>query len=156
MVNETIVMPYFLSCDWGTSSFRLRLVNSDNLRIESTIRNDEGIAAVYNKWINSGNAESERRAFYLQRLQVQINELSQQAGISLERVPIILSGMASSSIGIAELPYHKMPFKTDGSDLLVEELPEYHMLIISGARTDEDVMRGEETMLIGCDVQRLW
>src|SRR5450432_1404958 len=63
--------------------------------------------------------------------------------------------MASSTLGMVELPYKELPFLADGSDLRVETiyangLFHHDVLLISGARTGDDVMRGEETQLVGC------
>jgi 2-dehydro-3-deoxygalactonokinase len=66
--------------------------------------------------------------------------------------------MASSSVGMTELPYREVPFRTDGSDLSItrfaagDDFP-HEIILVSGARTSDDVMRGEETQLAGCDVQ---
>jgi 2-dehydro-3-deoxygalactonokinase len=75
---------------------------------------------------------------------------------SLENVPLVISGMASSTIGIINLPYKKIPFLTDGSDIKIGIIEPNNIftnktIIISGVRTRNDVMRGEETKLIGCD-----
>jgi 2-dehydro-3-deoxygalactonokinase len=63
--------------------------------------------------------------------------------------------MASSSIGMAELPYHHVPFAIDGSDaknhfIKADKDFDHDTLLISGVKTNNDVMRGEETQLIGC------
>ena len=63
--------------------------------------------------------------------------------------------MASSSLGMIELPYRRMPFDLTGTDLIRVGLPPsehfgHSILMVSGVRTAEDVMRGEETQLIGC------
>jgi 2-dehydro-3-deoxygalactonokinase len=65
--------------------------------------------------------------------------------------------MASSTIGMADLPYKDIPFSTDGSDLKLHTIPasvsfKHSVTLISGVRTEDDVMRGEETKLIGCTV----
>jgi 2-dehydro-3-deoxygalactonokinase len=63
--------------------------------------------------------------------------------------------MASSTIGMLEVPYKPLPFATDGSDLTVKILPatpefKHAVLLISGVKSDDDVMRGEEVQLVGC------
>ena len=40
-------MNFFFSCDWGTSSFRLRLVDAANTKVLSAINTDYGIAAAF-------------------------------------------------------------------------------------------------------------
>ena len=63
--------------------------------------------------------------------------------------------MASSSVGWRELPYAKTPFPLDGSGVRSQELnwskPEWlgPVYLISGVATACDMMRGEETEVIG-------
>jgi 2-dehydro-3-deoxygalactonokinase len=63
--------------------------------------------------------------------------------------------MASSSIGWRELPYARAPFALDGQGLLVEEViwdkpPRIGTTrLISGVRTEREMMRGEECEIIG-------
>ena len=72
--------------------------------------------------------------------------MEQQQGRSLNGTTVVLSGMASSSIGLVELPYSKLPFRTNGEDLITEQIQHQNnpLLVISGASTTDDVMRGEE------------
>src|SRR5690606_11395652 len=71
---------------------------------------------------------------------------------------LLISGMASSSIGIEELPYADLPFNINGSDAVCAYFEPGHELshpvfLISGVRAAHDVMRGEETQLVGvCDL----
>ena len=144
-----------LSCDWGTSSFRLRLVDTHSGAIINESVSDEGIRTVYNAWIKAGAAESRRMAFYLAVIDRHIQLLQQKDAGMPEDLPVIISGMASSSIGIKELPYSALPFFTDGKDIEVmqwtkQDFFAHELAIISGASTGKDVMRGEETQLIGC------
>jgi 2-dehydro-3-deoxygalactonokinase len=72
----------------------------------------------------------------------------------LQDLPLVLSGMASSGLGMKELPYAPVPFRATGEDLYRLLIPasvdfSHSMLLISGARTTDDVMRGEETQLVG-------
>ena len=66
----------------------------------------------------------------------------------------MLSGMDSSSMGIEELSYAGLPFHVDGSGAIfkyfepADDLP-HPVFLISGVRTAHDVMRGEETQLVG-------
>ena len=145
-------MEMFLSCDWGTTSFRLRLVRVDDLHILAETTNGQGIAETYQRWINQVTPK-QRLAFYASLLNERVTELTQQVQQSLAGVPIVLSGMASSSIGMKELPYQKLPVHIDGTDLRVDRLAAdgaNPLWVISGIQTDEDVMRGEETKLVGC------
>jgi 2-dehydro-3-deoxygalactonokinase len=69
--------------------------------------------------------------------------------------------MASSSIGFIDLPYASMPFDVDGSAIntgfiAASDSFEHDILFISGAKNENDVMRGEETQLIGCIAPGQW
>lgn len=148
-------MIYFLSCDWGTSSFRLRLVRAENAEIVAVKSSDKGIAATFSSLDESTKANSEARLlFYLNIIQEGITELELEENIALEGVPLVISGMASSSIGMAELPYRDLPFSIDGKDVETAYYKavadfDHPVLLISGVKSKEDVMRGEETQLIG-------
>lgn len=146
-------MNSFLSCDWGTSAFRLRLIRTDDLKIAAEVKNDLGIFDTFKSWQQRGNS-SDRAAFYGAIIQSQIKLLSEKLNISLKGIPVILSGMASSSMGLIELPYKDLPFNIDGSDLevkFVNNSGDFNpLIIISGASTEDDVMRGEETKIVGC------
>src|SRR3954471_11076386 len=61
--TKTHHMNTFISCDWGTSAFRLRLVNAATKEVLATIKTDHGNAAVYNDWINNHQQE-DRLTFY--------------------------------------------------------------------------------------------
>lgn len=148
-------MVHFLSCDWGTSSFRLRLVKAESAAIIAARRSDKGIAATFN---TLGDREKknpeERLLFYLRLIQEHISDIEKEQNISLKGVPLIISGMASSSIGMAELPYRNLPFSISGEDVeaaYYKASPDFShpVLLISGVRSEVDVMRGEETQLIG-------
>lgn len=136
-------MKYFLSCDWGTSSFRLRLV--EDLKVIAEERSGNGIAGTYQQWQQSS---SPREEFFAAIINRQIDVLSERTGIQLQEVPVVLSGMASSSIGMVELPYKELPFSQSGSDLTVHVFGRF--IVISGACSGDDVMRGEETKVAGC------
>ena len=151
-------MKHFLSCDWGTSSFRLRLVEVDSLKVLAEVRGDEGIASTYQAWLEVKDSV-DRQEFYVRIIKEKIEELSshdelKSRGISLERIQVVLSGMASSTIGLIDLPYKALPFALDGSNLNVNVLSEDNsdnsIVIISGAASVDDVMRGEETKVLGC------
>lgn len=141
-----------LSCDWGTSSFRLRLVRIATETVVAEESNSVGIATLYGQW--QKQPQQERLSFYLAFLQQQITLLEQKIRISLRHFPLILSGMASSTIGLVELRYKELPFSLEGTNLTVKKLnasPDFPhaVYLISGVKTDSDVMRGEETQLIG-------
>ncbi len=147
-------MNNFLSCDWGTSVFRLRFVDTATLGFSATESNNHGIAKVFELWKQSGSED--RHAFYLQTIIEHIKMLEQQTGQSFKNIPLIISGMASSSLGMFEMDYKTIPFSVDGHDLVVKKVKpakdfNRDIVIISGVRSNDDAMRGEETQLIGCD-----
>lgn len=143
--------PALLCCDWGTSSFRLRWVNGQTQQVLNEVRSNDGIASTFNVW----QAGSEARiAVYQRVLSKHIALLEEQTGRSLANIPIVISGMVSSSVGMAELPYAELPFSVDGCGAMVEQMEQtesfpHDVLLISGVRSEQDVMRGEETQLIG-------
>lgn len=145
----------FLSCDWGTSSFRLKLVETSGLKIMAEVDSDEGIAHTFQLWKQSGKDKKYRIPFYFSIIQNNLKKIEQSLDISLDELPLVISGMASSTIGMAELPYKEFPFSVDGSDLKTKVIAgsdefRHNTLLISGAKFRNDVMRGEETQLLGC------
>jgi 2-dehydro-3-deoxygalactonokinase len=150
-------MKFFFSCDWGTSTFRLRLVDAENAAILSEIKTDRGIAVTFEAWKQSGRNENGRIAFYQNYILEQVNKITPSSKEPVDNTPVVISGMASSSIGMLELPYKELPLQCDGSNLIIRTIngredQQYKMIIISGVRSEVDVMRGEETMLTGCDI----
>lgn len=123
----------FVSCDWGTSNFRLRLVEGKVVR---EMRSDEGTARL-------AAAPGERPSVFRATLDRGLAELRAPAGC-----PVVISGMASSSIGWKELPYARLPFSFDGRDAVWEKL-DGRTYLVSGLRSDTDVLRGEETEALG-------
>jgi 2-dehydro-3-deoxygalactonokinase len=148
-------MKKFLSCDWGTSSFRLRVVETHILTIIAEVKSNQGIANSFELWKQSRKTKDSRLDFYLDIIRQHIKILEKKLNTSLNEVPLVISGMASSTIGMLDLAYKELPFSADGSDLEVRLIEPYdnflnRTAIISGAKTNDDVMRGEETQLIGC------
>jgi 2-dehydro-3-deoxygalactonokinase len=137
----------FLSCDWGTSSFRLSLWDPASHTLLQRIETDEGIAGVRGR-------SADRDAF--RRLLVdRVGQLRNLNEFEPARTPIWVSGMASSSIGWHELPYARLPIALDRPGIplfvipaLAPELP-CPVTIVSGIRSADDVARGEETQVLG-------
>ncbi|AKD54241.1 2-dehydro-3-deoxygalactonokinase [Spirosoma radiotolerans] len=146
---------HLLGCDWGTSSFRLRLIDSTDLRLISEVTSQEGVASTFSDWKANGESQGvSREHFFRQQLKRQVDWLASKTAIDLTGTPIVISGMASSSIGMEEVPYATLPFPTDGSLASTRQLSAqadfpHDLTLISGVRTQDDVMRGEETQLIG-------
>ncbi|MCB0633209.1 MAG: 2-dehydro-3-deoxygalactonokinase [Saprospiraceae bacterium] len=141
----------FISCDWGTSSFRLYLVNTGDGSICNAITEGLGIKPLHQQW--QQQEAMPRIDFFQQYLQDQVRALSLLNGNSLGEMPVYISGMASSSIGMYELPYADLPFALNGRDLLIRKmsLPDFPhpVCLLSGLKSRHDVMRGEESQMIG-------
>lgn len=144
---------FIVSCDWGTSEFRLRLIN---VTLDTVVRetiSQNGVLSIHNHW-TAGSKAISLKAFYLQSLLKQLEGLLDGLSEDCKDVPIIISGMASSSIGIEEQPYANLPFSLDGKSTVVKFMEKnsafpFDLLLISGVRGTADVMRGEETQLVG-------
>lgn len=141
----------FLSCDWGTTRFRLRLAETETSRILLETTSDSGVAK-----IAADCAREMRPDVYRSVLLTGIASLQSQTDCSLSRLPVMISGMASSSLGWCELPYAKLPFALSGENAVWKELGVSgtagwfgDAYLISGVCSDDDVMRGEETELLG-------
>lgn len=144
-----------LCCDWGTSSFRLRLVNSLDLSIIDEVKSPKGIAQVFKDWEKqSGNEGKSRYDFYIKVVKEEIQVLADRVSMNLNAIPVILSGMASSSIGIDNIPYAALPFSAKGSEVSFKIYDEtiffpHQLISISGVQSTKDVMRGEEIQFLG-------
>ena len=147
---------FFLGCDWGTSSFRLRLFDLSKKVVVDEVVSDNGIASMHTTW-QGGELISDgmlKEDFFRSYLQSQIEVLSTRLSINPGGITLLISGMASSTIGFADLPYASIPFAVDGSEAVLKRLePQacfpHEIVLISGVRSEKDVMRGEETQLIG-------
>ena len=137
----------FISIDWGTSNLRIRLVELPSLKILEEFSSPVGIQTMHDNWQKEGGS---REAFFFTFLYKQIQQFEYPVHTSC---PIAISGMASASIGLRELQYATLPFHSDGSNLYFEniqsEIIPHSIVLISGVRSDSDVMRGEEIQLIG-------
>jgi 2-dehydro-3-deoxygalactonokinase len=145
----------FLSCDWGTSSFRLRLIDAYGLKVLAEVSNTEGNASLFQKWKATGAEIDSRKDFYLSFLKENIDKVSAQFNENLDGLPIIISGMASSTVGMQELPYKELPFSLNGADLKTVHFPvtanfPHPFTLVSGVCSQDDVIRGEEIQLVGC------
>ncbi len=149
----SLTMKYFFSVDWGTSSLRVRLVsiNDNSINICHEVTNSFGCAAIYESFKNEKEGTS-REDYFLGFLRPYLlipDSVSPQGS-----VPVVISGMATSSIGIREIPYSPLPFTLDGSSLRHETIRcsekfDHNVLLLSGVCSEDDVMRGEEVQLLG-------
>lgn len=147
---------YLLGCDWGTSSFRLGLYHLFDHTLIDEIQSGEGISEIHKAWVSANfeGVQTKKDLLFKQKLLEQVKKLSHKLSMNLDNILIVISGMASSSIGMEDIPYAKLPFALDGSQVNTRWYPStenfpHHILLISGVQTAKDVMRGEETQLIG-------
>ncbi|MBL9137823.1 MAG: 2-dehydro-3-deoxygalactonokinase [Verrucomicrobiales bacterium] len=150
---------YFFSCDWGTTRFRLRLVASAGFQVLDEWVEDAGVKEIHARLGERPSAADRDRAFR-EFLVERLRRLRERAAVGRVPAPVVISGMASSTVGWRELSYAKAPFPLDGSALVVARLDEGDpegsengnaIWLVSGVRTETDIMRGEE-----CEVLGLW
>lgn len=143
---------HLICCDWGTSRLRLRLLSRATGEVVAERASEQGVQPTYRHWKAKGG---DRSAFFLDVLATQARPLVERAGVSPGNVAVVASGMASSSLGLRELPYGELPL-----DLAAPALPAFtttcriadrdvSLLLVSGVASTSDVMRGEEVELAG-------
>lgn len=147
---------YLLCCDWGTSSFRLRLIDQHDDRLVAEVLSTEGVARMFDSWKTKNQlGDLPRASVYEDYLKQQIDILAAKASLVLDGVSIVISGMASSSLGMEEIAYANLPFNMYGEDAKTSYFEPtafflHDILLISGVRSaHDDVLRGEETQLVG-------
>ena len=139
---------YFISVDWGTTNLRIRLVSNDKFKIIKEKDYDLGLKKINLIWKEYGDKKQTRQEFIFKKL----IELVDDFKINGENIRLVLiSGMASSSIGIEELQYTSLPVDLENPSIAIKEyeLNGRSINLISGVKTIKDVIRGEETQLIG-------
>jgi 2-dehydro-3-deoxygalactonokinase len=142
----------FLSCDWGTSHFRLKWIVGGE--VVAQVNNENGCKKLHQASVAGGSAE--RVKVFEKQLQLAVEELFALGERKpAEPICLLISGMASSTIGWKELPYGRAPIPLDGSglkiDLLAWDGPSLlgKTFLVSGVATKTNMMRGEETEAIG-------
>lgn len=147
--NFDITKNLFLSCDWGTTSFRLKLANLKTGDVLENVTTDYGIKKAHGQWLQKKD-EIGRRDFFLSYLKENITHLEN----NMENIPVIISGMASSNLGLKKLPYASLPIDLNPSQLNIhireadDDFPN-PLMLISGIKAENDVIRGEETQIFG-------
>ncbi|MGI9500085.1 MAG: 2-dehydro-3-deoxygalactonokinase [Geminicoccaceae bacterium] len=127
--------PRLIGVDWGTSSCRAYLMNAEG-RILEAVSTDKGILQI------EGGAFAETLA--------ELIGAWRRSGL-----PVILSGMIGSRQGWIEAPYVTIPATFDEiAQALVRHPDDGDIYIAPGLAQDlpgqaPDVMRGEETQIIG-------
>lgn len=144
---------YLFYCDWGTTSFRMYLVNSSvPQQVMQCVNMDAGTQSVFLKWKSIEEKAESRIDFYREILLTAKKKFDYLLYEVLETIPVLISGMASSSIGMEELPYAWLPF-TDNDyqfkKISADQKFSFDVFLFSGIRNETDVMRGEETQCLG-------
>ncbi|KAB2676292.1 2-dehydro-3-deoxygalactonokinase [Brucella tritici] len=127
--------PFAAVADWGTTRFRLWTLDVDgNVLGES--RGDDGLLQA-------------KEAGFEPTLERHLASVD-----SPDDLPVVICGMAGSRTGWIEAPYMSLPAGLDGIVKAAVRVPaRRHVIMLPGvARRDEtapDVMRGEETKLLG-------
>lgn len=148
LFNKRHDLRYFLSCDWGNTWLRVRLVETKSLRVIAEDTSGPGIEAVNRNWKQLPFPKMPREKYYTDVIFRLKHDIAMKLKLPLEWTPVVVSGMISSSIGMKELPYKQLPFQLNGKNINVH--PCQHFYVISGVCSSNDVMRGEETKVIGC------
>ena len=145
---------YVISIDWGTSRLRIRLVDATSGDVLAAVATDDGVASLACIAGDSAMARAERFAVHARR-SIAALKTTHGADSRVDDAPVVISGMAGSSLGWCELPYARLPFPLDGLVLVTRDMGPLggghrgHVILISGVRSDDDVMRGEEVEAIG-------
>lgn len=136
-MNSAVSEPALVGVDWGTSSFRAFLIGAQGEVIDG-ISSPEGIMQVAG-----------------QPFEAVLNRLI-GPWVAQSKLPILASGMITSRNGWVETPYAVMPLGACGlASALVPYATANGGLVhfVTGASTEHaggpDVMRGEETQIIG-------
>jgi 2-dehydro-3-deoxygalactonokinase len=113
---------------------------------------EKGILFFHNQWLSQNDDNLDRRFdYYLQYIQSQIREIHHGLEIDIATLPLVISGMAISSIGMINMPYENLPFSvagTTGFECRIQKngAP---IILVTGVCSSDDIMRGEETQIIG-------
>ncbi len=136
-MNSAASRPALIGVDWGTSSFRAFLIGAEGEVIDG-VSSPEGIMQVSGRGFEA----------VLDRLI--------GPWVARTTLPILASGMITSRNGWVETPYAQIPL---GAGDLARALVPYQLgsgalvQFVTGASTEHaggpDVMRGEETQIIG-------
>jgi len=145
---------FFISCDWGTSRFRMSLVRSNPVENICSISDTDGIKKVHKAWKKTGQLNQEK--YFTEILRNKIAQLCNKTNTNhqLDSLPVIISGMASSELGLRHLPYQPLPIFAEANHLITKRIlanPQFNheIYLVSGLKTNDEVMRGEETLLLG-------
>lgn len=134
MIDQTRL----IGCDWGTSSFRLMLINHQGETL-ATQASNYGISRL-------------KKHQQLPYLIEQLHNFAPDA----QEVPMLLCGMVGSSLGLVDAGYLDCPTNIEALAKSLQPLPSDDVCacIVPGLRIRQpshqaDVMRGEETQIAG-------
>lgn len=137
---------YFISCDWGTTNFRLKLVKSESLEIVEELATNKGVKVLYDEYM--AQQELNQTDFFANYLLSQVQLLPKEHQKRL----VVSAGMITANIGLYELGYSEIPFKDTGETFNSKKITTKNgleILLISGVKNEKGMMRGEETQAIG-------
>jgi 2-dehydro-3-deoxygalactonokinase len=140
------ITDFFISCDWGTSNFRLRVVETSSLKIVAEHKTNQGIKSLHEK-ITMQTAKKQTD-FFADYLSTEISKLPKKYRNHI----VVTAGMASANIGLYEMEYADFPLNGNGDNLkwkYLKLLNNLEVLLISGAKTTTGMMRGEEIQAVG-------
>ncbi|MEY3433021.1 MAG: hypothetical protein RL131_957 [Bacteroidota bacterium] len=139
-----------ICCDWGTTALRVSLCDSDTGNVLHVLRSPLGVLACNQQFLSSGQSPQHRKSYFIDILKNTIEQFPETWG-SLSKIPVVVSGMASAAIGMEPLPYAELPFSVEGSNAVVKKWNEEdrEWVLISGLKAELDIIRGEETQLVG-------
>jgi len=140
---------YFISCDWGTSNFRLTLIKGESLEIINEHSTDRGVKVLYDEYLRQDKLN--QIDFFSEYLLKQIQILPKQ----YQNCLIVSAGMVTSNIGLHNMDYAEIPFDSEGEKFISKKLQlnnGLEILLISGVKNNHGMMRGEETQAIGLEI----
>ena len=140
----------FISVDWGTSNFRMRAVDTETLQVLGEDQNHTGVRTLYEQVV--GTNQQHRQQVFTNFLRDRLHNLSGDE----QEAPLIISGMASSSIGMLELPYASCPIAVDHCSLQWKQINLWDQrmaILVSGVSGADGIMRGEEVQALGLSKQ---
>jgi 2-dehydro-3-deoxygalactonokinase len=127
---------------------RIRFVSDSDFQIQGEFFYNHGQKKMNKIWKESKNIFPNKKNYLLDKLIEFIDKtLFEHANIK----NIIISGMASSSIGIQELDYSPIPLDLFNPNIVLKKIEWKGKIIslISGIKKNDDIIRGEETQVIG-------
>ncbi len=134
-----------ISVDWGSSNLRVICFDLESNTILASIDSDDGVLKFRDL------EESERHRNLLHVLEKKIGQLEFDVP-GASTLSVYISGMASSNLGIVNIPYFKIPVSNDDHCIYKSEIKTEsgkNLNIYSGWTNGHDVMRGEETQALG-------